>query len=63
MDKEKFDLLEVRPENKGIYEVTLYNFVTEVYLREDLLYNGDKWEYGKYDSHYVCFVHSFCMGI
>ena len=62
MDKEEFNLMEVKPKSAGMYFVTLYQFkhpthYTQVYLE----YNGDSWLYHKYDSSYVCFIHEKVM--
>lgn len=58
--KEYFDFMEVRPINKGKYHVTLYMADIDSYIKTDLEYDGNNWDYGKYKSiGYVCFVHCY----
>lgn len=63
MNKEKFDLLEVRAKKEGRYLVTLYQFERIVekdqdYISEWLYFDGEKWDYGVYEGTcYVCFIH------
>ena len=61
MTKEEFDLLEVRPENKGWYFVTLFQFKKEDPNWPDCFtdwveFDGVKWDYDTYDNCYVCFI-------
>ena len=56
MDKMKFDLLEVRPKNKGCYRVTVYKYDTGKYFQAKLNFDGNSWDYGDLENCYVCFI-------
>ena len=58
MDKDKFDFMEVRPKDKGLYLVTIYIFKhPEKYIKDELEYDGKKWLYKEYKEAYVCFIY------
>lgn len=63
MDKEKFDELEVRPPKKGkigLYNVVLYNFIDDMYLRAWLNYDGNAWDYAEHQGNcLVCFISDY----
>ena len=62
MNKEKFKQMEVRPHDgkTGLYNVVLYNFTEDTYLRDWLIYDGHAWDYAKYSGNcYVCFISDY----
>ena len=62
MDKEEFDIMEVRPENSGWYFVTFYQYKKEKpshpdHFQDWLEFEDGKWSYGAYEGVcYVCFI-------
>ena len=64
MDKEDFDIMEVKAERQGWYKVTLYQFKKEKpeypdYIQEWVEFVGENWDYReRKNSCYVCFIHS-----
>jgi len=65
MDKEKFDLLEVRPPKNcageiGLYHVVLHNFTEDTYLYAWLRYDGNAWNYAEHQGRcLVCFIFDY----
>jgi hypothetical protein len=64
MNKNKFSIMEVKPDRKGYYFVTLHQFKKEEelhpdYIQDWLEYDGSEWDYfaGYSDTCYVCFIH------
>lgn len=61
MSKEKFDLLEVKTKDDGIYLVTLYHFNEKKrikeYSKEWLSFENNKWLYETREDCLVCFIH------
>ena len=67
MEKEEFDLMEVKPSNAGWYYVTLFQFEKILpeapdYIKDWLEFDGNNWIYGNYENNsYVCFIHRNAM--
>tara|TARA_Y100001960_G_C14779879_1_gene885853 strand:+ start:1795 stop:1998 length:204 start_codon:yes stop_codon:yes gene_type:complete len=61
MSKEKFDLLEVKTKEDGLYLVTLYHFNEKKrikeYSKEWLRFENNKWLYKAREDCLVCFIH------
>lgn len=62
MNKEEYDLMEVKAKERGFYFVTLFQFKKEKpehpdYIRDWLEFDGEDWVYGGYEGCcYVCFI-------
>lgn len=69
MDTEKVNALEVKPENKGWYRVTMHQFkktnaAQADYVRDSSYFDGDEWDYRDRDGRcYVCFIHERLTGL
>lgn len=66
MEKEEFDLMEVKPSNAGWYYVTLFQFKKThqdasdctKYWKDWVEFDGNNWVYDDYENNsYVCFIH------
>ena len=63
MKQDKIKALEVRPDKKGRYFVTMYRYTADLsehlrYFNRYTDYDGEKWDYGVHkDKCYVCAIH------
>lgn len=61
MDREEFEVMEVKPKEKDFYFVTMFQYEKEKpeypdYIKDWIEFDGENWDYGEYKC-YVCFIH------